>query len=355
MAIENSEGMLEPPPQLPRVSVLMPVRNEAAYIGRSVGAVLAQDYPQHLIEILVADGMSTDGTREIVQAIRANHPRVTLLDNPDMIAPTALNLATRVASGEVIVRVDGHCEIAADYISNCVRHLREDGVDGVGGSVETVGENNVARTIAVAMSSRFGVGDSAFRTTVGKTMLVDTIAFPAYTRQVIETVGPYDETMVRDQDDEYNYRIRKLGGHLLLASDVRSRYYSRAGLRSLWRQYYGYGFWKVRVLRKHPRQMKARQFVPALFVVCLVIGTLLSPFSRRARQMVWCVLSAYLCASVAASLTTAARNGWGHLPRLPMAFGVIHLSYGTGFLAGVCRLLAAQRHDPLIERDPGTS
>ncbi len=332
---------------LPRVSVMMPVRNEAAYVARSLGAVLAQDYPSDLVEVLVADGMSTDGTREIVEGMLASHPNVRLLDNPGLIAPTALNLATKAASGDILVRVDGHCEIATDYVSNCVRHLLEDGVEGVGGSVETIGEDGASEAIAIAMSSRFGVGGSAFRTATGKTMLVDTIPFAAYTREVVERAGPYDETLVRNQDDEYNYRIRKLGGRLLLAADVRSRYYSRATLRSLWRQYFGYGFWKVRVLQKHPRQMSARQFVPGLFVACLLVGVVLSPFSRSMRRMLCAALLAYGCASGIAAVSVAARTDWRHLRTLSLAFAALHLSYGTGFLWGNWRVLmeSAKRTD----------
>lgn len=333
--------------ELPLVSVIMPVRNETTYIQRSLAAVLAQDYPADLLEVIVADGMSTDGTRKIVQTIQIEHPNVRLIDNPKLIAPAALNLATSGAHGEIIVRVDGHCEIAPGYVTNCVRHLMQDGVDGVGGSVETVGESEMARAIAAAMSSTFGVGGTAFRTTHGRTMLVDTIPFPAYTRQIVEAAGPYDETLVRDQDDEYNYRIRKLGGRLLLAADVNSLYYSRSGLASLWRQYFGYGFWKARVLWRHPRQMKARQFVPAASVACLGFGVLFFPFSRPVRRLLLIALLVYGSASRLASACVATQTDRRHLPKLPAAFAAMHLSYGTGFLLGnaaivVRRLLKAR-------------
>lgn len=313
----------------------MPVRNEAGHIRRSLEAVLNQDYPSDLIEVLVADGMSTDGTADVVREIQDRNRNVFLLTNPSLVAPSALNIATKAATGEILVRVDGHCEIARDYISNCIRHLLDGGVEGVGGSIQTVGETPTAQTIALAMSSAFGVGNSAFRTTQGRTMPADTIPFPAYPRRVIEKAGPYDETMVRNQDDEYNYRIRKMGGRLLLAADVRSRYYSRAGLRSLWRQYFGYGFWKARVLKKHPRQMSIRQFVPGALVLCIIVGLVLSPFSRRARTLLIGTLLAYAGASGCASVRIASREGWSHLPRLPLAFGAIHLSYGAGFWIGL--------------------
>ena len=243
----------------PFISVLMPVRNEGAFMSRSLKAVLAQDYPQDRMEILVIDGMSTDSTRATIAAFQADDQRIKLLDNPGRIVPTGLNAAHRVATGEIIVRVDGHCEIAPDYVCRCVDHLQHEPVDAVGGPLETVGETLVASAVAAAMSSPFGVGGSAFRTVKEKSMLTDTVAFPAYKRSVVERAGFFDEELVRNQDDEYNYRLRKLGAKILLASDVHCRYYSRSSLRSLGRQYLQYGYWKVRVLQKHPGQMQPRQ------------------------------------------------------------------------------------------------
>jgi succinoglycan biosynthesis protein ExoA len=333
------------PQSTPMVSVLMPVRNEAAFISRSMEAVFAQDYPPERMEIIVSDGMSSDGTRDLVAGFQQTHPNVRLIDNPGLIAPTALNRATEAAIGDILVRVDGHCEIAPDYVSNCVRHLLEDGVDGVGGSVETIAETESAQAIAIAMSSKFGVGDSSFRTVTGKTMLADTVPFPAYTRHIVELAGPYDERMVRNQDDEYNYRIRKMGGRLLLAEDVRSRYYSRASLRSLWRQYYGYGYWKTEVLRKHPRQMSPRHFVPGLFVGSLILGFALAPFSKRARSFLLVLLGMYAAGSLAASVKEAHRADVGQLLRLPPAFAALHLGYGLGFLVGGWRVASEKIRD----------
>ena len=339
--------------RLPSVSILMPVRNEEAYIARSLGAVLAQEYPAELMEVIVSDGMSKDGTRDIVGQIQQKHPNVRLIDNPGLIAPKALNLGTAVAKGEILIRVDGHCEICPDYVINCVRHLLESGVDGVGGSVQTVGETEAAEAVAVAMSSVFGVGNSAFRTTTGRDVLADTIPFPAYTREIVDRAGPYDEEMVRDQDDEYNYRIRELGGRLLLASNVRSRYYSRANLPSLWRQYFGYGFWKSRVLWKHPRQMSARQFVPALLVLSLSLAALLSPFSRSARRSLAAIAVTYTCANGSASLRAASASDWRHLPRLPLAFGALHFSYGLGFLIGNGLMISRRTKTLMCNKEDG--
>ena len=316
----------------------MPVRNEAGFISRSLSAVLAQDYPRDLLEVIVVDGMSTDGTREFVTASQARHAGLRLLDNPNGIVATGLNLALLQASGEIIVRVDGHCEIAPDYVSRCVEHLLEEDIDGVGGPIETIGETPRARVIALAMSSRFGVGGAAFRTVKDRRMFVETVAFPAYKRRVIESAGPFDEELVRNQDDEYNYRLRKSGGRLLLAPDVRSRYYSRGSISSLWNQYLQYGYWKVRVMQKHPLQMRLRQFVPPLFVACLFITLLMSFFSAAGRWSLGFVAGCYLIANFVASVSEAHRGEGGPtLLLLPIVFGALHLAYGAGFLTGLAR------------------
>ena len=323
----------------PFVSVIMPVRNEAEFIAASLTAVLEQDYPPDRMEVLVVDGMSDDGTRAIVADVSSRYPdvSVSLLDNPRRIAPAALNIGLRRARGDIIVRVDGHCEIARDYLSRCVEHLQTGEVDGVGGPIETVATTPVGETIAAAMSSPFGVGNSAFRTVDNRTMMVDTVAFPAYTRAAILRAGLFDEELVRNQDDEYNFRLRKFGGKIRLAPDVRSRYYSRASLRSLWKQYFQYGYWKVRVMQKHPRQMRARHFAPPAFVLALLGGGLLAPFVKLARYLWGGVFLLYTLANLSASIWTARKKGWKHLPLLPVTFAVLHVSYGLGFLVGLVK------------------
>jgi glycosyltransferase involved in cell wall biosynthesis len=314
----------------------MPVRNEGAFILRSLGAVLAQDYPPALMEVLVADGRSSDGTRERILDWSARDPRVHLVDNAGGIVSTGLNAALRIASGDVVVRVDGHCEIAPDYVRNACAHLTAGAADGVGGPLETRGSTPTARAIAAAMSSPFGVGNSAFRTTSGLTRLTDTVAFPAYRREWMSKAGEFDEELVRNQDDEYNYRLRKLGARILLAADVQAVYYSRSSFRSLWRQYFQYGYWKVRVLQKHPWQMQPRQFVPAVFVTTLLLSAVLTPVSGWAAALLFLVSTAYLGAVGVATLKEARRFDVPR-PALALAFVILHLSYGSGFLWGAVR------------------
>jgi hypothetical protein len=202
--------------------------------------------------------------------------------------------------------------------------------------METIGETPMAKAIAIGMSSPVGVGNSAFRTTSGKSMLVDTVPFPAYTRKAIERAGLYDEELVRNQDDEYNYRIRERGGKILLADDVRSTYFSRASLKGLWKQYFQYGFWKVRVLQKHPRQMSPRQFAPPLLVLGL-LGSALLAVSPGLRPFSLAIPLLYVLANLLGSFYTAVRRSWNYLLYLPAIFAILHISYGLGFLTGLVR------------------
>ena len=323
--------------QMPNVSILIPIRNEAAYIERCLKAVIGQDYPGEKMEILIADGMSSDGTREKLLLSLIQYPQIKLIDNPEKIVSTGLNRLILQAKGEVLIRVDGHCKIAPDYVSRCVAHIIEQQVDGVGGPMHSIGENWISQAIALAMGSKFGVGGSSFRTEVGQTKLADTVPFPAYTRDIIKQVGLYDEELVRNQDDEYNYRLRKHGGKLLLTADVRSTYYTRGSLKSLWWQFFQYGYWKVRVLQKHTRQMRPRQFIPPLFVLALctgLLGGLIFPWGWR--FLLGFVLL-YLVAVLLISLLIAVREKWRCMLILPLAFITIHVGYGTGFWVGLFR------------------
>jgi glycosyltransferase involved in cell wall biosynthesis len=323
----------------PFVSVIMPIRNEADFIESSMAAILAQDYPPDRMEILIIDGMSDDTTRALCARIIDDNPHrsIRLLDNPGRIVPKAMNIAFPQTTGDIIVRIDGHCEIAPDYVSRCVEHLGKGDVVGVGGPIETISTSEAGEAIAVAMSSKFGVGGSAFRTVKDRSILADTIPFPAYTRQAMEYAGPYDEEMLRNQDDEYNYRLRSLGYKIRLTPDVRSVYYSRASIRKLWWQYCQYGMYKVRVMQKHPQQMRPRHFVPPLLVTILIGGLVLAPL-HTALMLLWLLaIALYAGANLLASFLTARRSKLKQPQWLPVAFATLHFGYGLGFLAGLLK------------------
>lgn len=319
----------------PSVSIIMPVRNEAAYIPISLGSVANQSYPLDRIQVLVADGMSDDNTRQVIRDVaEANALDVRILDNPKKIAPAGLNVALDEAKGDIIIRVDGHCELDRDYISNCVELLGSNKADGVGGPIETIGDGLSAEAIAIAMSSKFGVGGSAFRTIDDKELYTDTVAFPGYKRETIEKAGRFAEELVRNQDDEYNFRIREQGGRILLSPSIRSRYFSRSSFRSLWRQYFQYGYWKVRVLQLHPRQMSPRQFVPFVFVMTLILLSSMSLFFGIARWALLSVIALYALMNLFASVA-AAKGNILRIPLVGFSFLILHLSYGLGSLFGL--------------------
>ena len=338
--------------RLPLVTLIMPVRNEARFIEKSLVSVLRQDYPADRLEIIIADGNSTDSTRKIIGELKQNAPiSIEVVDNPKQIAPTGLNLAVARAHGEIIVRVDGHCEIEPDYVKNCVDLLLSGKADGVGGPIETIGEDLLSDAVAMAMSSSFGVGGSAFRTVDDREMYTDTVAFPGYTRAILEEAGPFNEELVRNQDDEYNYRIRKLGGRILLSPAIRSRYYSRSSLKSLWRQYFQYGYWKVRVLQLHPRQMSLRQFVPFVFVVSLAIAAGLAIFSSIGQLLLASIAGIYLVANLTASAYTARKKPLA-IPLVAISYLILHLSYGFGSLFGLIAFRNRWSENRRVELSP---
>lgn len=329
-----SEGRNRAAP--PFVSVILPARNEEAYIGRTLDSLLAQNHPSGRTEILVVDGHSSDRTREIVRHIAADHPEpvIRIVDNPKQIAAAALNCGVAEARGTIVARVDGHCEVNPDHLRVAVERLTDGDIDCVGGPIETVGETPTARAIAAAMASPFGVGDSAFRVDLTRRGAVDTVPFPAFRRSVLEAAGPFNEELVRNQDDEYSFRLRKLGFQVFLEPRMKSRYYSRGTLSSLWSQYLQYGYWKVRVLQKHPGQMRWRHFVAPTFVLALLIAAL----ALKSSPWPFLVLmGSYFLASAWATLDTARRFRVRRAWVLPLAFAALHLGYGAGFLFGMAR------------------
>jgi glycosyltransferase involved in cell wall biosynthesis len=258
----------------PLVSVVIPMRNEASSINTLLDGVLAQDYPRERLEVLVVDGDSEDDSAAVVEAYAARDARVRLLRNPRRIVPTALNIAIRAASGSIICRIDGHTRIATDYERVGVETLQRTGADNVGGPMRAVGGGWFGDAVAAATTSRFGIGSYFHYGTEERE--VDTVYLGMWPRRVFEHVGLFDEELVRNQDDEFNYRLRKSGGRVLLTPAMRSWYQNRQSLTGLLRQYYQYGQWKVRVLQKHPRQMSWRHFVPPAFVAALAGSIALS-------------------------------------------------------------------------------
>jgi glycosyltransferase involved in cell wall biosynthesis len=333
----------------------MPIRNEADFIAQSLGAVLTQTYPPECMEVLIADGISDDGTREVIQQIQAKYPDVlvSVLDNPGRIVPTGFNIALSHARGDIVVRVDGHTIIAPDYVMECVDALSRSGADNVGGRMAAISPTKLGQAIALATSSPFGVGGARFHYS-NQEEWVDTVYMGAWKRDVFERIGAFDEELVRNQDDEFNYRLRANGGKILLSNKIQSQYHNRSTIHSLWRQYFQYGYWKVRVMQKHPHQMRPRQFMPPLFVLALLGGIVLAPFGKLFRGLWFFVLIGYGLANLTVSLYTARKVSWHHFPRLPLVFATLHMSYGLGFLIGLLKFFNRWGDTGEHEFDPPT-
>jgi glycosyltransferase involved in cell wall biosynthesis len=322
---------------LPMVSIIIPCRKEQGWIDKCLRSVIDNDYPKDKLEVLVVDGMSEDGTRAAVQAIAAAHPFIRLIDNPRKITPAALNIGIAEAKGDVIVRMDAHAEYPANYISALVRALEESGADNVGGIWITVpgGQSAMARAIAVGSSHPLGVGNAYYRIGASAPRWVDTVPFGCYRRDVFQRIGSFDEQLIRNQDDEFNHRLIKNGGRILLVPQVACRYYARDSLGKLARMFYQYGYFKPLAARKIGRVMTARQLGPALFILGLAFFGILAPWS------IWmaAVFGIIICFYIAVISACGASIWPVHGPRCAFCalavFPAIHFSYGLGYLKGI--------------------
>jgi len=325
--------------KLPFVSIIMPIRNEADFIERTINSILKNDYPAEKMEILVTDGCSDDGTGDIVKRISQKDQRIQLLENTGRIVSTGLNMGLRSCKGDVFIRIDGHCEIESDFIRksvNCLAEHPEAWV--VGGYWKTVSKGYVGKVIASATQSPAGVGNAKHR--LGNfDGWVDTVPYGAHHMWVLEKVGYFDEELVRNQDDEFNMRIRLAGGKIWISSDICSTYYSRNSLRKLWRQYFQYGFWRIRTMQKHGRPATLRQVVPVAFVLSIV----LLGFAGFLWTLMWWLLAAelvlYAVGIAYGSFDVGRQAGWKYSLLAPVVFSFLHFGYGIGSLWGFVRFV----------------
>jgi succinoglycan biosynthesis protein ExoA len=322
----------------PFVTVIMPIRNEVDFIERSLGAILTQDYPHSRMEVLISDGMSTDSTRVVIQDLAAKHADVSLkiIDNPGRIVPTGFNLALKQRKGEIVVRVDGHTIIAPDYVSECVSALERTGADNVGGRMNAISQTKFGKAVALATSTPFGVGGARFHYSEDEEW-VDTVYLGAWRSKVFNELGGFDEEFLRNQDDEFNYRLRAHKGKILLSPRIKSEYYPRSSPKALWRQYYQYGFYKVRVMQKHTLQMQPRHFAPILLIAGLVVTSFLAILMPSTWFLFAGLAGLYIVANLVASAVTASRSQRSYILVLPLVFAILHFSYGSGFAAGLVR------------------
>lgn len=310
----------------------MPVLNESRHLAESVAAVAGQDYPGPL-QIALALGPSTDDTDQVARRLAADDERIRLVPNPTGRTPAGLNAALAATSYPVVVRVDGHAVLPADYVRTAVEVLRRTGADNVGGVMAAVGVTDFEEAVASAMRSRLGVGAAPFHTG-GQEGPAPTVYLGAFRRQALEDVGGYDESYLRAQDWEMNHRIRKDGGIVWFTPEMHVTYRPRSTVRALSRQYRQYGRWRREVMRHHPETVSARYLAPPAAVGAIAAGTALAVLGARHS---WTRIG--LVPPVAYAAGVAAGGWWisrgQALPvrlRVPLVLATMHMSWGVGFL-----------------------
>lgn len=326
----------------PAVSIIVPCRNERDSIESCLRSILAQEVLDGDFEVIVADGMSDDGTQEILRKLERDDPRLIVIDNPGRITTAGLNAAIRIAQSNIIIRMDAHTRYAPDYVPQCVAVLTETGADNAGGPWVAEGKGYIGRAIAAAFRSPFAVGGARGHNPTYEGP-VDTVYLGCWPRAVLDRLGLFDEELVRSEDDELNLRLARVGGKIWQSPKIKSWYAPRESLGALFKQCVADGYWKVRVIQKHKIPASIRHLIPGCFVLSLIFLGLVSPWYRLALWG-WLGLAGFylLCNLVAAALT-AARVDWRLFPLLPIVFACYHFGYGYGFLRGLLDFVIFQR------------
>jgi succinoglycan biosynthesis protein ExoA len=323
-------------PEHPFVSIIVPCYNEENTIQHLLNSVFMQTYPHEKMEVIISDGISTDGTLQAIQAFQQTNPtlqvRVTI--NQAKTIPSGLNQALRESRGEIIIRLDAHSMPIPEYVHRCVTALQIGKGDNVGGVWEIhPGANTlIAQAIALAAAHPLGAGDALYRLNA-KAGAVDTVPFGSFYKSLIDKIGAFDETLLANEDYEFNTRVRQAGGIVYLDPTIRSVYFSRGSLKKLWIQYWRYGFWKLRMLRRYPNTLRWRQALPPVFVLSLIGLSVLSLWVQVAFYVLILQLFLYFFVLGLAGLKLAIGKKKGYLIfGIPLAIFTMHFAWGAGFL-----------------------
>lgn len=330
-----------------KVSIIIPCRNEEKFIAQCLDSILANDYPKDKLEVLVCDGMSEDGTREIVREYSMKHYFTKLLDNPEKITPCALNIGIKAAQGEIIIRMDAHATYARDYVSKCVGRLFEYEADNIGGRMitKTKDPSLVGDAIVHVLTSSFGVGNSRFRTGISKPIAVDTVFGGCYRKSIFDKIGMFNENLVRSQDMEFNTRLKRWGGTILLFPDIVATYYARSSLRAFFCHNWRNGVWVVysfKFVQNMP--VSIRHLVPLAFVLgllgSLLVGIMFDPIFL---WVSFSIISSHFLVNLFFSVRIAWKNGGWNYMLVPLLFFGRHFCYGLGSFWGLAKLVLSKR------------
>ena len=337
----------------PFVSVVLPIYKEEKFIEKCILSILGQDYPKDRLELIFVDGMSPDRTREIVLEYSKKYPFIRLLDNPQKVVPYALNKGIKNAKGDVIIRLDGHCDYPANYISVLVKYLFQLKADNVGGIWNTLParETDECYAIAIGSSHPFGVGGSEHKIGLKEIKQTDTVPFGCYKREVFDRIGYFDEQLTRNQDDEFNARLINNGGKIYIIPELVINYTSRDSMKKMRQMYYQYGLFKPLANKKLGAPATIRQFFPGLFVAGLVLGGILSCFSKVILTLYLAVIAFYIGIGLYIGICSAIKYKRPALVLyMPYTFFNIHISYGIGYIKGIYKVLFNKKFDVKTNR-----
>jgi glycosyltransferase involved in cell wall biosynthesis len=324
------------------ISVIIPCRNEEKFIGKCLNSITSNDYPKNNLEILVIDGKSQDKTKEIIKDYASKFSYIKLLDNPEKYTPFALNIGIKESKGDIIVRIDSHATYEKNYIAKCVENLKKYNADNVGGAVKTISSNNslIAKSIAICMSSIFGTGSSHFRLGSEKPMEVDTVFGGCYRKEVFKKIGLFNEKLKRSQDMEFNIRLKKAGGKIIMAPDIISYYHPKSTLRDFFVHNFIDGQWAILPLKFIKKPFKARHYIPLIFVSLLLFLFVAGFFYSLFYIGFLCLLAAYIVAVLYfSSKISLKEKDFRYFFAMPAVFASRHFGYGFGELFGLLKLL----------------
>jgi len=325
----------------PSVSVLVPCRNEIKFINQVIQNLLDQDYDKEIIEVFFLDGISNDGTREIISSYSKKYTFINLVDNIYKTVPYALNIGIKKAKGDVIIRLDSHAEYPTNYISTLVHYLKILNADNVGAVWNTVPSNDSlkATSIAIALSSKFGVGNATYRLNErvdSEYIEVDTVPFGCYRRDVFDRIGLFDEELTRNQDNEFNERLKKAGGKIYLIPSLKIKYFARENYSKLFKMFYQYGYFGPLVDIKLGRPTRLRRYIPSLFVLSIVLPLFFSIFYKYFIYLSFFIIGIYFLTSLLFSVLESLKNkNIKLMPFIIWAYFISHISYGIGYLKGL--------------------
>lgn len=318
------------------LSIIVPCYNEAHRIWALLEAIAKQTFPLDRLEIIIADGMSTDGTRSVIEAFARQHPQfeIRIVDNQERTIPAALNCAIQVSTGEIVIRLDAHSAPFPDYVDKCVHLLNLTGAANVGGVwlIEPSESGLVARGIASAAAHPLGAGGARYRTS-GEAGEVETVPFGAFPREWLDRIGPFNEELLTNEDYEYNVRIRNAGGKVWFDPSIRSVYFARGSYDRLAKQYARYGYWKAKMLQDYPETLRWRQALPPLFILLFLLLLILSIFWIPARWLLGVQLVAYLLITILGGISESVRRrDLSLMLGFPPALWIMHFTWGSALI-----------------------